>query len=82
MGKLKMRDELDTFMVQRTMRLIKTRSRILELRRRRVKEPSQETRDRVRYLEWLTAKFGPMAVADWHEPPISFEEWKKLDGSV
>ncbi len=30
---------------------------------------------RVEWLTWIVDKFGADAIADWLEPPVSFEEW-------
>lgn len=32
---------------------------------------------RVRWLSWLAEEYGPDIMAEWQEPPISFEEWSQ-----
>ncbi|MHC4549304.1 MAG: hypothetical protein ACYTEZ_11070 [Planctomycetota bacterium] len=46
-------------------------------RRRRKKEPDALTLLRVEWLEWLVAEFGPEAVSEWQDPPVTFAEWKR-----
>lgn len=46
-------------------------------KRRRKKKPMPETILYVEWLEWLVSKFGADSVADWQEPPVTFEEWKR-----
>jgi len=47
-------------------------------RRRKKKHPDPLTVLRVEWLEWLVAEYGPDAVGDWSEPPVSFEQWRAL----
>lgn len=57
---------------------IRTHDRTAEHpRRRRAKEPSPETRLRVEYLTWLVESYGADVVAEWEEPPVTFEAWTR-----
>jgi hypothetical protein len=57
---------------------ISTQPRIGDVpRRRRKKQPDPETTRRVEYLEWLVTEYGADMVAEWQEPPVTFEEWKR-----
>jgi len=57
---------------------IQTRPRIGDLPRRRVKKaPSPETLLRVEWLNWLIEQHGADAVAEWQEPPVTFEQWRR-----
>ena len=42
--------------------------------------PPEPSRLRVEWLRWLVDRYGPLAVASWQEPPVSFEEWVALRG--
>lgn len=44
-------------------------------RRRKKKTPAPETVRRVEWLRWLVERYGADAVAEWTEPPVSFESW-------
>jgi len=46
-------------------------------KRRRKKKPTPTNILQVEYLEWLVAEFGPETVADWQDPPVTFEDWKR-----
>ena len=46
-------------------------------KRRRKKQPTPKTLLHVEYLEWLVGEFGAERVAEWQEPPVTFEEWKR-----
>ncbi|MGQ0612890.1 MAG: hypothetical protein ACT4PV_04000 [Planctomycetaceae bacterium] len=57
---------------------MRTHSRTEQKRRRpKKKEPSPETLLRIEWLNWLIAEHGADAVAEWDEPPVSFEEWRR-----
>jgi hypothetical protein len=57
---------------------IRTQDRTAERsRRRRPKEPSPETLLRIEWLTWLVEQHGADVVADWDEPPTSFEAWMR-----
>jgi len=56
----------------------RTQPRIGETRRRRrKKQPDPQTELRVEWLSWLVEKYGPDAVSEWQEPPVSYAEWKR-----
>lgn len=46
-------------------------------KRRRKKKPAPINLLQVEYLEWLVAEFGSDAVAEWQDPPVGFDEWKR-----
>lgn len=46
-------------------------------RRPKKKEPSPETLLRIEWLSFLVETYGPDAVADWEEPPVPFEQWRR-----
>ncbi|MCK6458756.1 MAG: hypothetical protein L6Q95_02535 [Planctomycetes bacterium] len=57
---------------------IRTSPRVGDVpRRRRKKEPDRETLLRISYLEWLVEEFGADTVAEWQDPPVTFQEWKR-----
>jgi hypothetical protein len=56
---------------------IRTQPKLGELRRRRrKKKPAPVTLLRIEWLTWLVEEFGPEAVSEWQDPPVSFREWK------
>lgn len=40
-------------------------------------KPSAETLERIRFIDYLVEEYGPEAVAEWQDPPISIEEWRR-----
>jgi hypothetical protein len=59
---------------------VRTSDRLAQPRKRRKKKkaPSQETLLRVDWLNWLVAEYGASTVAEWEEPPVSFEDWLRI----
>ncbi len=46
-------------------------------KRRPKKRPTAKSLLHVEWLIWLVNEFGACATADWQEPPISLEAWKR-----
>ena len=47
-------------------------------KRRKKKQPTAKTMLRIEWLNWLVEEYGASVVADWQQPAVTFQDWKRV----